>query len=220
MQQSSPSATFKIGGLFGVGWGIVLILNGLLSDALNIRWNSLIAILISLAVFFVAGMLAAQRTGKVSSGLVAGLFAGLFSGLINNVVSFILLATNNEKLVQLRDQAQQAVDQNGQTFHYTTNLILIGAAFGLLFTLVISALVGLGLGALGGVAGKSRAPLPPQSYQEAMYPGGPPSPYGAPGYPQYPQGQMPGAPGAPGGWPQQPPPAQGSGGWPQQPPQQ
>jgi hypothetical protein len=217
-QQPSQSATFKIGALFGVVWGVILVANGIVSNALNIKWTSIVTIVVSLAIYFLSGMQASQRTAKVSSGLLAGLVTALFSSLIANATSFVLFATNSAKVEQARQAAQQAAQQAGagQTITYSDTAIIALTAGGLVVSLIFATLVGLGIGALGGLAGKARAPISQTGYQESMYQGIPSTPYGAPGYPQYPQGpqgQMPGAyppPPPPGqGWPQQPPPGQG-----------
>ncbi len=80
-----------------------------------------------------------------------------------------------------------------------TALLAIVIIVLLMLTIIVSA-VALGVGAIGGAAGKSRAPMSQQVYQESFYQspmGGYPPPQ--PGYPQQPQGGYPGYP------PQQPP---------------
>jgi hypothetical protein len=222
-QSSLGSPALRFGALAGVGLGILLIANHLLQSATDAGWTVILTIPISLVVYLIAGMLAAQQTGKVSTGLVAGLFAGLFSSLLNNIVAFILFATNHSAVEQERQMLQQQAQQSGvNNLQYTDSLVIVLSAIALTILLVLPVLIGLGMGALGGVIAKSRVPPSPSSYQEMMYPGYPPTPYSAPGYPPYPQGPQPGAypPSPPVAYP--PPPEMytpGQGNWPQQPPQ-
>lgn len=215
--QASPSTgnpALRFGAIFGLTWGVVLVANYYASQQLSIGWSGLAAVVISLLVYLVAGMLAAQQTGKVSTGLVAGLFTGIFSSLINVVGVVVILILNPSIVNKARQVAQQTVQSAGANFTYTNSMIIGFAVVGLILGLLLAGGVGLGMGALGGVIGRSRAPQAQVPYQDSMHLGMmPPTPYGAPGYPQYPQGQMPAYPPPPGAYP--PP-----GGWPQQPPPQ
>jgi hypothetical protein len=229
-QQSSGSPALRFGALFGVGWGVLLIANFYVSQTQSIRLTGVIALILSLVVYLVPGILASSQTGKVPTGLLAGLFTGLFSALVNLIGVIVILFTDTALVDAIRNQLNQTAQTVGSPVTYS-NSGVIGIEIGVLvFGLVAAAVVGLGMGALGGVIGKSRAPQPQTPYQESMYPGYPPPPYGAPGYPQYPQGQMPGAyppPPPPGGYPPPPtayPPSPeqytpGQGNWPTQPPQ-
>lgn len=205
-QQSSGNPALRFGALFGVGWGVLLSINYYFVHVQGLRFTTIAAIVVSLAVYLVAGILAAAQTGNVSTGLVAGLWTGLFSSLLNTVGVIVILLTNHDLIVKARQAAQSTAARaaaGGQVAHVTDRLIVLLSIFGLVVGMVLATGIGVGMGALGGLIGKSRAPVP-QAYQEAMYPGSPPvSPWHVPG------ASSPLPPGQ-GGWQQPPPPPTGS----------
>ena len=181
---SSGSPALRFGALFGLGWGVLLIANYYLVQNQSASFPTLATLVLSLAVYLVAGLLAAAQTGTTSTGLVAGLWAGLFSSLLNAGLVMILLLTDHALLEKMR--------RAGQNFVHVTVAgatpdaqFLIYAAILLVVGILVATVVGLALGALGGVIGKSigqsHAPAP-QVYRESMYPGIPPAPpAGTPG---------------------------------------
>jgi hypothetical protein len=169
----------------------VTLVSGLVSCGLNVVY---------LALFFVAGILTARRTGNVRSGALAGLLAGGLGGLINGAVAVTLLFLS------------PALFPSGSTL----GIPIAPAATHIPVWIVITAIVGLviwcgvgaGLGALGALVGQSqfRAAHPelaqPRPYPSAPYPGNypPTPPMGA--YPPPPPGVY--AP-SPGTYPPPPP---------------
>ncbi len=153
----------------------------------------------------VAGVTAAAKTGKVTSGLVAGLFVGLIGTVLGSVGAIIFDYFNLDKLVNLSNQAIQSL---GGSTHETGSQYLTAAVVGSIIVIVINTLIGLGLGALGGLIGRGRAPKPaPALYQDSLYTGNlaPTAPIYPPQQPQQPQQPQAGYP------PQQP-----QGGYPPQ----
>jgi hypothetical protein len=175
---SSGSPALRFGALFGLGWGVLLIANYYLVQSQGVSFLTLAALLISLVVYLMAALLAAAKTGKTSTGLVAGLWAGLFSSLLNAIGVMVLLLTDHALLEKVRQGGQNIVHVSA-TGASPEQLIIAYSAIILILGIVAATLVGLALGALGGVAGKSmgesRQPAP-QAYRESLYPGVPPVP--------------------------------------------
>ncbi len=179
MQPRNPAV--REGLLFGGGLAVLLVLNFVFETLTGNSLGGIIVVLAALAAYLVAGMRAAQATGRMQSGLIAGLVTGLFSSLVNAVV---VIALSFVFVDRLRDAAQKAADALGvRTVHYTNTMILTSEVIGVLLGAAFATALGLGLGALGGNIGKSRAPLPQQAYQESFYQGISPSPQ----YPPMPQ---------------------------------
>lgn len=211
MQPAQPAqkvSALRIGLLFGVCLGVIMIAIGLVQHFVNgLGFLSFVSILVGLVAYFFAGFRASGQSGKISTGLLAGMWTGIISSVLNGIVSVIVAIPNLPEATAAANKA--IVDSGAQSnFRYTdttTLLVVIGVVIGLA---ILGSAIALGVGAIGGAVGKGRAPLPQQAYQESMYQspmaGYPPQP----GYPQQPQGGYPGYP------PQQPP--QG-GGYPPQP---
>lgn len=201
-QAKTGNPAIRLGLLYGVGLGVLLLLNALLNLAVGQIPGivSLIVLLIALAAYFVTGFQASAVTGKVSTGLVAGLITGIVSSLVNLAGYIILVFVFYDKIVATYEQALQTAGRSGQV-QITQGFVLAASIGSLIFGLVIAAIVGLALGALGGVVGKSRAPVPTEAYNESFYQG------------------LGGAPRQPGAYPPPPPayPPQ-EGNWPQNPP--
>ena len=149
------------------------------------------AYLVYLALFFVAGIMAARQSGSVGAASLAGLLAGGVGALVNSVVSLIVLFVFPTTVNPLGSTS--ALNSDTSAFY------IVGFVVGLIFGLLIWGGLGAGLGALGGLIGQSqfRAAHPElvQQYGYAPYPGYPPAPpVGAyppppgayPAYPAYP----------------------------------
>lgn len=168
-----PSKIAQHEGLvFGVGLGVLLSLNFLLSVYANFGFT-LITWIVGLAAYFVAGMRASKVTRVVSTGLLAGMFTGIISSVINLIVVVPVTLLNVDKL---RIAAQKVADQvkNNHT-HYTNSSFVSTVIIGVIIGIVLAALFGVGLGAAGGSIGRARAPLPTKTYEESMYQGTPPA---------------------------------------------
>ena len=214
-QPAKKVSAFRIGLLFGVILGVIQIAfifaGQLAKDAFRggALLFTILSVLIALAAYFFAGFRASSQSGKVSTGLLAGMWTGIISLLLVGIVSILLTIPQLPELTRVANQT--IIDSGAQTtLRYTeatTLAVKIGAQF---LLLLLGSAIALGVGAIGGAAGKGRAPMSQQAYQETFYQspmGGYPPPQ--PGYPQQPQGGYPGYP------PQQPP--QQGGGYPPQP---
>ena len=171
-----------------------------------------------LALTFVAGMLAARRTGKVGTGSIAGLIAGAFSALVGGTLSLVVNIVLVAPALQVPAASTMTPSQVQALFIGTT-------VAGLILRLFFDSGVGAGMGALGGLLGantyRKSLPVGPAPYAP-VYPGMPgmpgagpapqPWPYANPQYPsqyppQYPS-QYPPQNQPPSGFPPPPPPQQ------------
>ena len=123
------------------------------------------------------------------------MWTGIISSVLNGVASVIVAIP---KLPEATAAANKAIVATGaQTnFRYTDTTTLLVTIGSVILVSVLGSAIALGIGAIGGAAGKGRAQLPQQAYTESLYQ----SPMA--GYPpQQPpqQGDYPGYP------PQQPP---------------
>ncbi|HLZ21671.1 MAG TPA: hypothetical protein VKQ30_06080 [Ktedonobacterales bacterium] len=163
--------------------------------------------LVGLALYFVAGMLAASQTGKAGTGSLAGLVAGAIGGvvgLVAGIVRLVMIPTSSFQSIADKTQTSGGTPLTAQQVQSAVVAIgIVGAVIGLLVAIGI----GAGIGALGGLAGRGRAPRP--QYAEAMYPGMSQGYPPAPGYPPQPQGGYPQP-----GYPPQNYPPQPQGGYP------
>ncbi|HLY30492.1 MAG TPA: hypothetical protein VKQ36_05660, partial [Ktedonobacterales bacterium] len=161
---------------------------------------SFVSIVFTVLIFIlaiVAGARAAGKNGKVGSGAVAGLWVGLLGAVLGTVGALIFDYLNLDALVRVSNQAAQTLGSNS---HIDGNQYLLSAVIGSVLVIIIDLLIGLGLGAIGGLIGRGRAPKPPvPAYQESMYAGlTPTAPIYPPQQPVYP----------PQGYPPQQPPQQ------------
>lgn len=207
MQQRQSHPAVRWGLIFG---GVMALLSamigiGRVSTANQNTVNNGFALLeclyliVTLVVLFVTGILASKQTGKVATGTIAGLIAGVIGGVVLGV--FVVIYVSTADLTNF--QAQLA--QNGSTLDPRTAAITGGVVLAVVLVLFLSGL-GAGLGALGGLIGRSQAPAhlryAGMPFPPGAYPGYPPAPgaYGPPmGYPPagYPPAGYP-----PAGYPQ------------------
>ncbi len=158
--------------------------------ALTVWQITLLAL--ELGAFFVGGVLAARRSGRVESGALAGVVAGLVIG----IATFLLLLGGG---LVLRQQIHaQGLHSAALRALYIASLVRSGIGIG------VAAVAGLALGARGGLLGRGQGQ--PPAAQAYMPPAGAQPAGVAPGsYAQpmqgYPGGDAPTIP--------TPPPAQG-----------
>jgi hypothetical protein len=105
-------------------------------------------LLIELALLVVAGVLAARRSGRVESGALAGVIAGLVIG-----IAVFVLVLGGGLALQQRVHAL-AARTLGLRAAYVVALVQASVGIGL------TALVGLALGALGGLIGRGQSQPP------------------------------------------------------------
>jgi hypothetical protein len=191
------SIAFQRGLIFGIIQAVVAacisLINGLVLTTASQAGLGLglaaLNFIVSLALFFVAGMLAAKQTGKVSTGTLAGMWTGIVYGIINLVVSLVVFfAISLPRVVALLNDSSTAI----------RTAAIVGGVAAAIFGALFAVGFGAGMGALGGLLGKSQSNVPTtpaaQSYPvyNQPYPGQPvpPTPYTpAPGQPTNPYGQ-------------------------------
>ncbi|HZC79088.1 MAG TPA: hypothetical protein VE258_15150 [Ktedonobacterales bacterium] len=133
----------------------------------------LLPFVLGLLFFFLAGLIAARRSYRLESGLAAGLIAGASAGLMN--VTLVLV-----EVVAAGTRTRAAGIQRSEVVRLLQVTVL---AHGL-GALLILAILSLGMGALGGLAGRGR---PPAAQPWAPYaPMPPPPPPMPPRYPPQP----------------------------------
>lgn len=173
--QSSGSPALRIGALFGLGWGVLLIANYFLTQVEGVRFTTVASYIIALVVYLVAGILAASQTGLVRTGLLAGLWTGLISSVVNAIGVTIILLTDHALVEQMRQAALHAAQAAGASApQLTDQVIILGSVLALVLEIIAATVIGLGVGALGGLIGKSRnsrtpGTAAPQMYQESLY---------------------------------------------------
>jgi len=186
MQQSYNTPTTpksgKVAFHYGLSGGLILaivISNILLINAFTGDPNQIsvpgsilgiVNLLLGLAAYFVVGILASKKTGKVGTGSIAGLWTGVFYGVIDAIVSIVLYFTVVAPKTHMPASVNSTTIQAAVTFG-----IILGAILGLLFAIG----VGSGIGALGGQLGRnmfrgaSASVYPnnlPQQYPPQQYP--------------------------------------------------
>ncbi len=171
MQPRNPAV--REGLIFGAGLAVLLVINAVLNMYADIGWGQIITLLAGIGAMLFAGVRAGQATGRANAGMIAGLVTGLFSSAVDLVVVTALTIVNVDKV---RRAYQTAADAAGGGIHYTNQSAVGFAVLGLVISLIVASLIGLGLGWLGGRIGSDRAAPPTQVYQESLYQGMPQPP--------------------------------------------
>lgn len=159
-------------------------LNYFLSVVLYNLIISLPVYLLLAVMVWLAGLFAARKTNKASTGMLAGLWVGLYYVIVDLLIATIaldLLVVFPQIVQNTSSLAEAAVVErtiltNGIIYSLGAGLVLIGLS--------------VGIGALAGAAGKGNAAAAPTYASPAyqVYQAAPP-PYGDP--PQFPYGQQP-----------------------------
>ena len=208
--QSPPKSgkiAFRYGLIFGIGLFVIAAILFSLGTFLFFNSDfsivfSLIYWLIGLVAFFLGGMFAAQKTGKVSTGTIAGLWAGIFDGALYAILAIIVFFTYSLSRLPA-DTLGTSSSAAGISTETAQQLVVATAVVGQILALLIAIGLGAGIGALGGLVGRATSKVPKQLYPGQPYPG---QPY--PGQP-YPGQPYPGQP-----YPGQPYPGQPNSGQP------
>ena len=175
-RRSGAGAAFLWGGIFGV---VVIALRlaerfvvvGRLARVLRLGLRpvpgmTLLGIMLSLAAlacYFVAGLLAARRAGRIEPGIFAGLIAGGIAGLGTLVLAIIGTALARQGL---------RVGAAGGIGIGVRGLVVAGLASAVVGMLT-STVVGTGMGALGALVGRPRSSGPQAGGWSPAYQAGP-----------------------------------------------
>ena len=215
-QNNQPAKTGRVALRWGLIFGVILALvndgiylitslisahslsttttSSVASTALGLSLGlSCLIFLIGLAAYFVAGILAARQTGLVRTGVFAGMWTGGVYGIVDLIVRLIVVFA-------ITLPAEQALLTTSTAT--TRQFLVVGGIIEVVIAFLLAIGVGAGMGALGGLIGRSNARkrMPQQVYTEQMYqayPGQPVQPMnpmngpfqppvGGP-YPPYPQ---------------------------------
>ncbi|HLZ60651.1 MAG TPA: hypothetical protein VKR06_27205 [Ktedonosporobacter sp.] len=184
----SGGIAFQTGAIVGVILGVV-IGGGLWIPGIG-GFVAILGILLAIIGNLGAGLLAARRTGRVVTGTMAGLWAAPIGTLVMFVILAFALATF------AHTDFVNGAASNGQDPQTAEQYAWLGLAILGVILFAVSFGVGAGLGALGGLIGKSMSPTAQQPYQpvpaypqvpyQAPQPPYPPSSYPPPSYPPTP----------------------------------
>ena len=122
-----------------------------------------LALLVAVALYFLAGFLAARRANSLEAGVVAGLVAGLIVGLTALAITVLALLLRDQRIA-VAAARHPALVRAAVASTLARGVLGVG----------VQALIGAGLGALGGLAGRRGAP---------PITGGPYVPYASPAQP-------------------------------------
>jgi len=188
-QPDSRKIAFQQGLIMGLILAAVALVILLINTFVNtIAANAGTALLLGVLVFFlglvayfVAGILASKKTGKVSTGTLAGLWTGGIYGVISFIVSLgLFFSVNLPRLMSNINNLPSSTSPD--TFR---TLAIVGGVGGAIFGIAFAIGLGAGLGALGGLIGKSTSKVsPPPAYPNQPYPAQPYPPASA--YPNQP----------------------------------
>lgn len=178
--KTSPVITgLRFGGIWAAVTLVLSAIGGVLLGYSFVRPYSLgflLGVAIMLPIAFIAGFAAARQSHRARDGMLAGLFVGIVSGLGYLVVSYV--ATIFIDVSRFHDFYLP-----NPFFYYLRSYIIVY----MLVTTIVESALALGIGAIGGAAGRGpQAPKPPRVVY--MYPPQQP-PVAYPGYPAYPPQQ-------------------------------
>jgi len=200
MPVRSGKIALQSGTIVGTALGFgQLVLLFLLAAIGSVGLGFVLDTILSLAAMVLVGVWASKRSGKVATGTLAGLWAGGSNFVVFYVILFLFFLT-----------LDRASFMNGFTHGAGDSAQAYSSAVGVVVFLFVILLptsigVGAGLGALGGLIGKSSspvqqmayafpppaAPYPPYPPQQSYSP--PPDPY-SPYPPQQPYQSYPSSP--------------------------
>jgi hypothetical protein len=178
--------------IWGISLGIIQVIVAVLAGILRVSnpglvlLLELVAFLIALAFYLLAGLFAARQTHRVSTGTFAGMLTGVFQGILGFIAG---IAVNIATVNVVRRTAQGLINTTRIPFHYTNGIVIAAAIVSGLIGLTFAVGLGAGLGALGGLIGRGNVQQQPPYMP---YPGQPYQPYGAYPYPYPPQPGQPG----------------------------
>lgn len=179
MQISPPRSAitaFQVGSIIGIVSGLLVAGPWWISSGPLVL---IIGFLVPIVALLLAGLLAARRTGRASTGTLAGLWTGFIGTLVALFLIALATATVGQTEFMKGFMSTPQVDS-----HNAVQTLWIGLSF-IAGALVVAG-IGLGacLGALGGLIGKNMSPLAQRPYPQApAYPSQQPLPSQSSYYP-------------------------------------
>lgn len=158
-RQGNAAFIWKWGVIFGIILGAIQIILSLLSLGII---GTVIEVLVWLIGFFLIGIFAARRTGRVGTGALMGLVTGLIGGLIAVIFAIIQITANGPEITRTIDQAVSSAQRQGRhiSLSEVRAIAIVGIVIGLIVTVGFELGLGAGIGALGGLVGRSQARPP------------------------------------------------------------
>jgi hypothetical protein len=167
-QKETGAIAFRYGLIWGGIYAVLQIVALFIVDFDSVGYAASIAnilnLLLSFALFFVVGMLAARQTAQVSRGSMAGYFAGTLGGVLALIVQLIVVQFT---LDGLRERTQQTADLFNMGLQYNNSTVLAGLIINAVVGWFFAIGLGAGMGALGGLLGKRQAKGPAVARQTA-----------------------------------------------------
>lgn len=182
-RQGNAAFIWKWGVIFGIILGAIQIILSLLSLG---TIGTIIEVLVWLIGFFLIGIFAARRTGRVGTGALMGLVTGLIGGLIVVIFAIIQISANGPEITRAIDQAVSSAQRQGRhiSLSEVRAIAIVGIVIGLIVTVGFELGLGAGIGALGGLVGRSQArPVAPPPAADNMWTPPPTFPQQPPQYP-------------------------------------
>lgn len=146
---SVPPRSGKVAFQQGLLFGLVQAMIDVSTLLLNVFFLG-VSFLTGLAASFASGILASKQTGKVSTGVFAGMWTGTISGVIGLVVRMVLLFQGNLPELIVWFVPTNTVNAEGFVAGVTSERVI-----SVVFGLFVAVGLGTGLGALGGLIGRS-----------------------------------------------------------------
>ena len=145
--------------LFGVILGIIMMLYTILTNLSIVNANEVLTVIFWIATFglsTLAGLRTAQVTGIVISGIWAGLITCFTAILLKNfataIISVVFFDFLRQHALQDRDFLRSGIADYG-------NYLIDDTIGGFIFGTIAFSVLGLLLGAFGGLIGKQRSQL-------------------------------------------------------------
>lgn len=158
---STPGAgktALLYGALFGVAAGVIQIMCiFFLATA-----GFLLSLVLCIVALLFAGLCASRRTGKVSTGTLAGLWSGLISSVIVvSILGLLLLVMTHSSAFM--NEFMGALRSSDMPSSITSQQAVVYMGLGMVILAVIWLCVGIGagagIGAIGGLIGKTMTPV-------------------------------------------------------------
>ncbi len=161
-QARQGSGAIKWGLIFGL---ILGVLNGLRATIILVPGARLFGvtrggeIILALAAFFLAGLLAARQSRSVGAAAVAGVITAVVATVISGAVSIASFV--------IAPRAFALANGLGPRLRgFGHPILLVSIIVSLIMTLLVYAVIGAGVGALGGLVGRGSSPAAPHPPQD------------------------------------------------------